>query len=55
MRCNSAARPAVGLEGQAKAAPSQMSTTVTGALSVSTVSLTPTRSGAEQQMLRIDF
>jgi hypothetical protein len=32
-----------------------MSTTVTGALSVSTVSLTPTRSGAEQQMLRIDF
>ena len=55
MRCNSAARPAVGLEGQATAARAQMSTTVTGALSVSTVSLTPTRSGADQQMLRIDF
>jgi hypothetical protein len=55
MRCNSAASPVVGLEGQATAARAQMSTTVTGALSVSTVSLTPTRSGAEQQMLRIDF
>jgi hypothetical protein len=32
-----------------------MSTTVTGARSVSTVSLTPTGSGADQQMLRIDF
>lgn len=55
MLCNSAARPNVGLAGQSTAAPAQMSTTVTGARAVSTVSLTPTGSGAEQQMLRIDF
>jgi hypothetical protein len=55
MLCNSAARPNVGLEGQSTAAPAQLSTTVTGARSVSTVSLTPTASGAEQQVLRIDF
>lgn len=55
MLCSSAARPNVGLQGQSTAAPAQMSTTVTGARSVSTVSLTPTGSGADQQMLRIDF
>jgi hypothetical protein len=55
MLCNSAARPNVGLAGQSTAAPAQMSTTVTGARAVSTVSLTPTRSGADQQVLRIDF
>jgi hypothetical protein len=32
-----------------------MATTMTGALAVRTVSLTPTASGGEQQMLRIDF
>jgi hypothetical protein len=52
MLCNSAAKPTVRLEGNA---PAQMSTTVTGARAVSTVSLTPTGSGADQQMLRIDF
>ncbi len=55
MLCNSAARPNVGLAGQSTAAPAQMSTTVTGARAVSTVSFTPTRSGADPQMLRIDF
>lgn len=55
MVCNSAARPNVGLAGQSTASPAQMSTTVTGARAVSTVSLTPTRSGADQQVLRIDF
>jgi hypothetical protein len=55
MLCNSASRPNVGLAGQSTAAPAQMSTTVTGARAVSTVSLTPTQSGADQQVLRIDF
>jgi hypothetical protein len=55
MLCNSAARPNVGLQGQSAAAPAQLSTTVTGARSVSTVSLTPTGAGTDQQMLRIDF
>jgi hypothetical protein len=55
MLCNSAARPNVGLQGQSAAAPAQLSTTVTGARSVSTVSLTPSGAGTEQQMLRIDF
>jgi hypothetical protein len=52
MVCNSAAKPAVGLQGQVTAAPAQMLTTVTGARAVSTVSLTPTGDG---QILRIDF
>jgi hypothetical protein len=55
MLCNSAAKPNVGLAGQSTAAPAQLSTTVTGARSVSTVSLTPTGAGTDQQMLRIDF
>lgn len=52
MLCNSAARPNVGLAGQSTASPAKMATTVTGARSVSTVSLTPTGDG---QILRIDF
>ena len=55
MLCNSAAKPNVGLAGQSTAAPAQLSTTVTGARSVSTVSLAPTSAGTDQQMLRIDF
>jgi len=55
MLCNSAAKPNVGLAGQSTAAPAQLSTTVTGARSVSTVSLTPSGAGTDQQMLRIDF
>lgn len=55
MLCNSAAKPNVGLQGQSTAAPAQLSTTVTGARSVSAVSLTPAGSGTDQQMLRIDF
>jgi len=58
MRCNSAARPAVGLENNAAASGQatpvgsvQMATTVTGARAVSTVSLVP----AAGQILRIDF
>ncbi|MGB8294842.1 MAG: hypothetical protein WCG85_05395 [Polyangia bacterium] len=55
MLCNSAAKPNVGLSGQSTAAPAPLSTTVTGVRSVSTVSLTPTAAGTDQQMLRIDF
>ena len=58
MLCHSAAKPNVWLEGnapasgQSTAAPARMSTTVTGARAVSTVSLTPTGDG---QILHIDF
>ena len=50
-RCNSKARPSIGLEGQSTT--TQLSTTVTGAQAISTISLAPT--GGDGQMLRIDF
>lgn len=61
MRCNSAARPSVNLQGGPRGAgqsvlagPGQPSTTMTGAQAVSSISLAGNGSGAEQ-VLRIDF
>jgi hypothetical protein len=61
MRCNSSARANVRLEDGARtvghsvvAGPGSSSTTVTGALAVSSLSLARAGSGAEQ-VLRIDF